>query len=79
MTIKEIRKAMRESTKDGKTLGDVILVEGICQIQKIGSRYAIGPTPENDDSDPMTDYSAWTYGLREKWVLDYIEYQRARA
>ena len=73
MTIKEIRKAMRNLNKDGETLSGVILVEGWGQIQKIGSTYAIGPLPEKDDSDPYTDYSAWTYGWKESWVLDLIK------
>jgi len=73
MTIKEIRKQMRELNKDGGTLSEVILIPGWGQIQKIGTRYAIGPLPENDDSDPMTDYSAWSYGWKEKWILDDIK------
>ena len=73
MTIKEIRKQMRSLNKDGETLSSVILVPGWGQIQKIGSSYAIGPLPENDDSDPITDYSAWTYGWKESWVLDLIK------
>lgn len=73
MTIKEIRKQMRELNKDGGTLSGVILVPGWGQIQKIGSNYAIGPLPEDDDSDPYTDYSAWSYGWKEKWILDDIK------
>lgn len=72
MTIKEIRKAMRNLNKDGGTLSEIIVVEGFGQIQKIGNSYAIGPMPEDDDSDPMTDYSAWSYGWKEKWILDSI-------
>ncbi len=73
MTISEIRKAMRNSTKNGRSIGETILVPGWGQIKKIGSRYAVGPLPEYDDSDIMTDYSAWSYGWREKWVLDSIK------
>lgn len=76
MTIKEIRKAMRELNKDGGCVSEIILVEGYGQIRKIGRRsdgYAVGPLPENDDSNPMTDYSAWTYGMRESWILDDIK------
>ena len=71
LTVKGIRKAMRsiESTD----YGTVILVPGWGQIKKIGSSYAVGPLPEDDDSDPMTDYSAWTYGCKESWVLDWIK------
>ena len=72
-TIKEVRKEMRNLNKNGETLSATILVEGWGQIQKIGNGYAIGPLPEYDDSDPMTDYSAWSYGLKESWVLDYIK------
>lgn len=69
MTINEIRKQMRELNKNS----EIILIEGWGQIQKIGSGYAIGPLPENDDSDPMRDYSAWSYGWKEKWILDDIK------
>ena len=72
MTIKEIRKEMRNLNKDGGTVSKAILIEGWGQIQKIGNRYAIGPLPEYDDSDPMTDYSAWSYGWKETWILDDI-------
>ncbi len=69
-TVKEIRKAMR-SLKD---FSDTIQIEGICQIMKTGhTGYAYGPTPENDDSDPLTDYSAWCYGWKEKWILEDIQ------
>ena len=73
MTVKELRRMMRNSKKDGHFLGEIILVEGAGQIQKIGNRYAVGPVPELDDSDPLTDYSAWTYGLRESWVLNFFK------
>lgn len=72
MTIKEIRKEMRALS--GQEYNKVILVEGWGQIKKIGRTYAIGPLPEEDDSDPYTDYSAWSYGLKESWVLDYIKH-----
>lgn len=68
MTIKEIRKEMRELK--GR---EVIIVDGWGQIKKIGKEYAIGPLSEEDDSDPYTDYDAWSYGLKESWVLDYIK------
>lgn len=69
-TIKELRKAMRSMPKDN--YGAIILVEGWGQIKKICNSYAVGPLPENDDSDILTDYSAWTYCCRESWVLDWI-------
>lgn len=72
MTIKEIRKAMRALNKDGGSVSETIIIEGWGQIKKIGSSYAIGPLPENDESDPMTDYSDWSYCWKEKWVLDDI-------
>ena len=68
-SIKEIRKAMRSM----ESITETILIEGIGQIKKIGKTYAWGPTPENDDSDPLTDYSAWSYGWKEKWILDDIK------
>lgn len=71
--IKELRKLMRSLNKDGSTLSDLIIVEGIGQIQKICNRYAFGPVPEKDDSDPMSDYSAWTYGLTETVVLNFVK------
>lgn len=67
-SIKEIRKAMRDAEQFR-----TILVDGWGQIKKIGNSYAIGPLPENDDSDPMTDYSAWSYCWKEKWILDDIK------
>lgn len=70
MAIKDIRKKMR--ALDGEHYNETILIEGWGQIKKIGRTYAIGPLPEEDDSDPYTDYSAWSYGLKESWVLDYI-------
>lgn len=69
-TIKEIRKAMRTMAD----WYDTLYIEGICQIKKTGrTGYAYGPTPEEDDSDPMIDYSAWSYGWKEKWILDEIK------
>lgn len=67
-SIKEIRKEMRNA-EQFKT----ILVDGWGQIKKIGNSYAIGPLPEDDDSDIMTDYSAWSYCWKEKWILDDIK------
>ena len=73
MTIKEIRQTLRALNKDGRTVSEKILIPGYGQIQKIGKSYAVGPLPENDDSDPLTDYSAWVYGWKESWVLDDIK------
>lgn len=68
VTIKRLRKTMREATDF-----DIIYVKGWGQIQKLCKTYAIGPVPEKDDSDPLSDYSAWSYGLIEKMVLWYVK------
>lgn len=73
MTIKEIRKTMRALNKDGSSVSETVLIPGYGQIKKIGNSYAVGPLPEDDDSDPLTDYSAWVYGWKESWVLDDIK------
>lgn len=73
MTIKEIRKMMRNLNKDGRSVSEAILIPGWGQIKKIGNTYAVGPLPENDHSDPMTDYTDWSYCWKEKWVLDNIK------
>lgn len=70
LTIKNIRKAMRNISNNDYTT--VLLIPGWGQIKKIGKSYSIGPLPEEDDSDIMTDCSAWNYGLKESWVLEYI-------
>ena len=66
-TTKELRKAIR-NMNDYET----ILIDGWGQIQKIGKNYAIGPLPENDDSNPYTDYSAWNYGWKQSWIIEDI-------
>lgn len=66
-TVKELRKAIR-NMKDFET----ILIDGWGQIWKSGTRYAIGPLPENDDSDILTDYSAWSYGWKQSWIIEDI-------
>lgn len=68
-SIKEIRKAMRSLESFHETL----LIEGIGQIRKTGKTYAYGPTPDKDDSDSVRDYSAWTYGWKESWILEDIK------
>lgn len=67
-TIKDVRKAMRTMNEF-----DTILINCWGQITKIGKTYAIGPVPEKDDSDVITGYSAWSYCLRESWIIDYIK------
>ena len=70
LTIKGIRKELRAMTM----FKDILIVPGFGQISKEALRsYAIGPLPENDDSDLMTDYSAWSFGWNEKWVLELIK------
>ena len=71
VTIPNIRKAMRNISRDD--YGTTLLIPGFGQIQKIGKRYAVGPLPENDDSDVLTDYSAWSYDVSEGQVLDWIK------
>lgn len=67
--IKEARKIMRGMDDMKK-----VYFFGSCQVQKFGSgRYAIGPKPEDDDSDPLTDYSAWCYGWREGMILNVLK------
>ena len=73
--IKEIRKAMRAAKKADELV--TILIKGWGQITAgCGIDYAVGPLPEEDDSDPMTDYSAWTYGCQESLVLNWIKQAR---
>lgn len=64
---------MRALNKDGSSVSETVLIPGYGQIKKIGNSYAVGPLPEDDDSDPLTDYSAWVYGWKESWVLDDIK------
>ena len=68
-TVQKIRKAMRSL----ESFREVLLIEGWGQIKKTGKTYSHGPLPEDDDSDPMTDYTAWTYGWRESWLIDDIK------
>lgn len=68
-TVKAIRKAMRGMERHFETL----IIEGWGQIKKSGNTYSHGPLPEDDDSDPMTDYTAWTYGWKESWLIDDIK------
>ena len=68
-TVKEIRRTMRGLESFHETL----IIEGWGQIRKTGKTYSHGPLPEFDDSDPMTDYTAWTYGWKESWLIDDIK------
>ena len=67
-TVKEVRKILRSLN----SLEGVYFL-GSCQVKKIGNHYAIGPKPEDDDSDPITDYSAWCYGWREGMILNELK------
>ncbi len=66
-SIKEIRKALR-----GLEKFETLLIEGIGQVKKIGKSYAYGPLPEDDDTDLMRDYDAWSYGWKESWILNDV-------
>ena len=66
-SIKELRKAMRELDA---TVCESLIVDGFGKIIKFHNRYGLAPLPEEDDSDPQRDYSATSYGWREKWILD---------
>lgn len=69
-TVKNIRKTMRGL----KSFHETLIIEGWGQIRKTGtSGYAHGPLPEEDDSDPVRDYTAWTYGWKESWLIDDIK------
>ena len=68
-TVKEIRKAMRGL----ESFHEVLIIEGWGQIAKTGREYSRGPLPEEDDSDPTADYTAWTYGWKESWLINDIK------
>lgn len=76
MTIKSIRKAMRSLKKEDENELVRLLIPGWGQIEYCygGSGcYAVGPLPENDDTDLQQDYDAWAYGCKESWILEWIE------
>lgn len=76
LTVKNIRKEMRALKSSEQSVSDRLLIPGYGQVQCIGrgSRpYAVGPLPEYDDTDVYRDYTAWTYGWAEGWVLDDIK------
>lgn len=69
-SIKATKKALRNLQPM-----ECIIIVGWGQVQRIGDgakSFCVGPLPENDDSDIMTDYSAWTYGLRQSWIAEWI-------
>ena len=63
-TVKEIRKELK-----GLGLFETLQV-GNCVIMKCTSDYAIKDA--RDESDPMTDYSAYVYGFKLKWVINSL-------
>lgn len=68
MTVKEARAKLREL----RALDDcnAVVRFGLTEVCHVGSGYAIKSADDKDD--PMTDYCAWSFGWKEKWVLDYL-------
>lgn len=70
MTKKELRTKLRnlkpyfEELQVGKNV-----------IIKTGSSYAV--RNKDDYDDPMTDYSAYIYGWKEKWIIDMALREKA--
>lgn len=70
MTKKELRKKLRnlkpyfEELQVGKNV-----------IIKTSSSYAV--RNKDDYDDPMTDYSAYIYGWKEKWIIDMALREKA--
>ena len=64
MTKKELRKAIKSLDNM-----EVLVIDDWGKVQNIFGRYAI--CVGEDDSDPMTDYSAWSYGWKIKRIVDY--------
>lgn len=64
-TVKEIKRAL-------KALGDmeVLTIEGWGKVQNIFGRYAV--CKGEDDSDPLTDYSAWCYGWKQTHIAETV-------
>lgn len=62
-TSSELRKELRnlKPYRDDLILGDRA-------IMKTSSSYGVRSV--NDHDDPMTDYSAYIYGFKEKWIID---------
>ena len=63
VTIKEFRKKLRNLKpyiEELKIGNDVIV--------KTTTGYGVRDV--NDYDDPMTDYSAYVYGLKEKWLIE---------
>ena len=62
-TSSELRKELRnlKPYRDDLILGDRA-------IMKTSSSYGVRGVDDHDD--PMTDYSAYIYGYKEKWIVD---------
>lgn len=62
-SVKELRKAMRNM----QPYSEEIRI-GNRVISKTSNGYAV--RNKDDYDDPMTDYSAYVYGFKEKWIID---------
>lgn len=63
MTVSQFRKKLRglNSYREEFPIGNDVIV-------KTGTSYGIRACYDFDD--PMTDYSAYTYGFKEKWLIE---------
>lgn len=63
-SVKDFRKKLRglENYSEELDIGDDVII-------KTGAG-SYGVRAKWDESDPMTDYSAYTYGFKEKWLID---------
>lgn len=63
MTVKEFRKNLKDMKEYTETLsiGDDV-------IMKTTSGYAV--RGKEDYDDPMTDYNAYVYGFKVKWLVE---------
>lgn len=74
ITLKEARKALRDLKKNEEVRRNVIRI-GKNQIQCLMGKFAV--CGGVDDSNPYTDYCAWTFGWSEKEVLDMLKRENA--
>lgn len=63
MTIKEFRKKLRNLQPyiEELIIGNDVII-------KTGTSYGVRNI--NDFDDPITDYSAYIYGYKEKWLIE---------
>lgn len=65
MTRKDIARAIRALKKNEyATFGDTT-------VRMMYDR-TLAYLKGEDDSDPYTDYTAWMYGIKQKWAVDWI-------